>query len=87
MHDAITVGLPLLAILFGILLNQQGLRDLRSELKSELTAQIGSLRSEMITRFAHTDSRIDRVQADLQQFYRTLGEHEKAIEIIERRDK
>lgn len=79
MHDAITVGLPLLAIFFGILVNQQGLRDLKSEL--------ASLRAEMNTRFAHTDSRIDRVQADLQQFYRTLGEHDKATETLERCDK
>ena len=79
MHDVISVGVPVLAILFGILLNQQGFRDL----KAELTGKIDALHSNIV----NTNSRIDRIQADLQQFYRTLGEHDKAIDILERRDK
>ena len=57
MHDALTIGIPVLAILLGILWNQQGLRDLRDE--------TASLRNEMIIRFGGTDARIDRVQSDL----------------------
>lgn len=38
MHDAFTIGIPVLAILFGILLNRQGLSDLKSELKAEFQA-------------------------------------------------
>ena len=71
MHDAFTVGIPVLAILFGILWNQQGIRDLKSEMKSDTN----SLRSDINSRFNTLEGRIDRVQADLSQFYRILGEH------------
>ncbi len=77
MHDVMTIGIPVLAILFGILLNQRGLDRVQGD--------ISNLRSEMNTKFAHTDSRIDRIQADLLQFYRTLGEHDAKIENIENR--
>ncbi len=30
-------------------------------------------------------ARIDRIEADLRQFYQILGRHEKAIEILEKR--
>jgi hypothetical protein len=38
MHDAITIGVPVLAILFGILLNQQGLKELRVEMIARFNA-------------------------------------------------
>ena len=69
MHDAVTIGVPLIAILFGVLLNQQGLRDLRATMES---------------RFNSVDTRLDRMQADLSQFYRTFGE---AIANIRERSK
>lgn len=77
MHDALTIGIPVLAILFGILWNQQGLRDLRNDMTG--------LRNEIITRFAGTDARLDRVQADLAQFYRTLGQHDAKLDALEKK--
>ena len=77
MHDAITVGIPVLAILFGILWNQQGLKDLRGEMRD--------LRNEMIARFTTTDARLDRMQSDLSQFYRDLGDHGARIESMEKK--
>jgi hypothetical protein len=58
MHDALTIGIPVLAILFGILLNQRGL--------DRLEARLDRVQSEL-------SSRLDRMQADLSIFYRTLG--------------
>ena len=70
MHDVITIGVPLIAILFGVLINQQGLRDLRASID---------------TRFNAIDARLDRMQADLAGFYRTIGEHD--AEIINLKDR
>ncbi len=76
MHDAITVGVPVLAILFGILMNQRGLDKLKE--------RIDKLEAKVDARLAHMESRIDRIQADLAQFYRILGEHGAKIENIEK---
>jgi hypothetical protein len=81
MHDALTIGIPLLVILFGILWNQQGLRDLRAEMRNE----IGSLRGDMSARFNGVDGRLDRMQSDLSQFYRDLGDHGARIDAIEKK--
>lgn len=77
MHDTITVGVPVLAILFGILLNQRGLEKLDS--------RIDKLETKVETRLTHMESRIDRIQSDLAQFFRILGEHGAKIENMEKR--
>jgi hypothetical protein len=58
MHDALTIGIPVFVILFGILLNQRGLDKL--------------------------EVRLDRMQADLSMFYRTLGQHDADIEHLKK---
>jgi hypothetical protein len=58
MHDALTIGIPVFVILFGILLNQRGLDKL--------------------------EARLDRMQADLSMFYRTLGQHDADIEHLKK---
>jgi hypothetical protein len=58
MHDALTVGIPVFVILFGILLNQRGLDKL--------------------------EACLDRLQADLSMFYRTLGQHDADIEHLKK---
>jgi hypothetical protein len=77
MHDTITVGVPVLAILFGILLNQRGLEKLDS--------RIDKLETKVEMRLTHMESRIDRIQSDLAQFFRILGEHGAKIENMEKR--
>ena len=59
MHDAFTIGIPVLVIMFGILLNQRGIDRL--------------------------ESRLDRMQADLSQFYRDLGDHGASIDVVEKK--
>ena len=78
MHDALTIGIPVLAILFGILWNQQGLRDLRNDMTSRFNsadARLDRVQSEV-------NGRLDRMQADLSQFYRTLGQHDAKLEAL-----
>jgi hypothetical protein len=76
MHDIVTVGVPVLAILLGILLNQRGLE--------RLDLRIDKLETKMESRFVHMEGRIDRIQADMAQFYRILGEHGAKIENMQK---
>jgi hypothetical protein len=77
MHDMVTVGVPVLVILFGILLNQRAVDKLESRMETRFNA--------VDARFNAVDGRLDRMQADLSQFYRDLGDHGARIEAIEKR--
>jgi len=68
MHDAITLGVPVLAIFFGILLNQRGLGELKADLKGDIH---------------RLESKIGRLQADLHEFNRELGRHEVRLDNLE----
>lgn len=83
MHDAITIGVPVLAILFGILFNQRGLDRLETRIEN-VRAEIKEARAEAKADNLHLISRIDRMQADLSQFYQILGKHEGTIETMKR---
>ncbi len=71
MHEYAPFAVTLLAILAGILLNRNDMKELRADLKGE----IGSLRAEM-------NARLTKIQDDLNSFHRSLGQHDKAIENI-----
>ncbi len=71
MHDTLTVGIPLVAILFGILFNQRAVDKLENRMDARFNA--------VDARFNAVDARLDRMQADLSQFYRTLGQHDAEI--------
>jgi hypothetical protein len=43
------------------------------------------LEAQMDLRFTRVESKQDRMQADLSEFHRVLGQHDKAIEILEKR--
>ena len=65
MHDAITIGVPLIAIIAGILFNRSDSRDIRAEVSSarkELHQEISGIRVEM--------------QSEFREFYRTMGQHD-----------
>jgi hypothetical protein len=70
MHDTITVGIPVLVILFGILFNQRGLDKLEGRVDS---------------RFDRLEKRMDTMQADLSRFYQILGEHSGKIEMLQKK--
>ena len=70
MHDSITVGIPVLAILFGILYNQRGLDRLEGRVDSG---------------FDRLEKRMDTMQADLSRFYQILGEHSGKIEMMQKK--
>jgi len=77
MHDVVIVGIPLVAILAGILFNRSDSKDLRSELNG--------LWSEMNTRFNKVEDHLGRINADLRQFYHLSGKLEGRMDAVERR--
>ena len=84
MHDAITVGIPVLAILFGILWNNQGLRDLKADLKADIQGIKGDFQG-LKGDFNRLETNQDRMQADLSQFYKIMGEHGARLDSLEKR--
>lgn len=72
MHDVLTIGLPLLAILAGILLNRQDVGALRNDLHTE----IRTLRAEI-------NSRLDSIQRDMREFYAEQARHDVRISKLE----
>jgi hypothetical protein len=91
MHDAITVGVPVLAILLGILLNQRGLERLESrvdKLETRMDQRFDAVdrRFEGIDRrFDTIEARIDRIHADFGNFRQTLGQHDARLDAVEKR--
>ncbi len=84
MHDVIVVGIPLLAILAGILFNRNDIRELRGEIGT-VRGEINSLRSEMYSRFDKVDTQLGGINADLRQFYHLTGKLEADVETLKKR--
>ncbi len=70
MHEYAPLAITLVAIFAGILVNKNNLKELKADLSS---------------RFDRMEAKQDRVQADLSEFHRVLGQHDKVIEILEKR--
>lgn len=50
MHDVLVVGIPLLAIVAGILFNRQDSREIREEIR-EIRQELSALKTEMQKEF------------------------------------
>ncbi len=77
MHDVVIVGIPLIAILAGILFGRNDSRDLRAEIKD--------LRSDMKANFSRVEDHLGRIDADLRQFYHLTGRLEARMDSFEKR--
>ncbi|WP_263377999.1 hypothetical protein [Granulicella paludicola] len=77
MHDVVVVGIPLSAILAGILFSRSDSKDLRGEVKD--------LRSEMLARFSKVEDHLGRIDADLRQFYHLTGKLEARMDSLDKR--
>ena len=82
----------LIGILFGILYNQRGTDKLEVRLNLRIDgieSRINRLETHFESRIdrleAHVDRRFDKIQDDLSTFHRSLGQHDKAIEVLEKR--
>jgi hypothetical protein len=70
MHDVVIVGIPLVAILAGILFNRNDVKELRVEAAG---------------RHAEVLVRLGNIDADLRQFYHLAGKLEGRMDAIEKR--
>jgi hypothetical protein len=84
MHDVLVVGVPLIAILAGILFNRADVSGLRSEMGG-LRAEMRDFRSEVNARFSKVEDHLGRIDADLRQFYHLTGKLEARMDGFEKR--
>ena len=77
MHDALTIGVPVLAILAGILFNRSDVKELRAEMRARF--------DRVDARFDQVDARFNRVDADLRQVYAFTGKLEGRIDEISKK--
>ena len=106
MHEYVPFAITLVAILAGILLNRNDVKELRAEERAEIgtvrgeigtlrgdvrgeigsvRGEIGTLRSDINSFRAEMNARLTKIQDDLKGFHRSLGQHDKAIEILEKK--
>jgi hypothetical protein len=69
MHDVVTVGIPLLAILAGVIFNRNDVKELRAEMNA---------------RFNKVEDHLGRIDADLRQFYHLTGKLEARMDSLEK---
>jgi hypothetical protein len=79
MNEAITAGVPLVAIIAGILFNRQDVSSLRGEilsLRSEMNQRFDSMQRDMSQRF-------DSIQRDMRKFYAVQAQHDVRMQRLE----
>ena len=77
MHDVVVVGIPLVAILAGILFNRADTKELRAEMIARF--------NRMEDRLNKMDDHLGRIDADLRQFYHLTGKLEARVDAIDKR--
>jgi hypothetical protein len=88
MHEYAPLAITLVAIFAGILVNKADLKELKVDMDRrfiEVYGRFDRLEAQMDIRFTRVETKQDRMQADLSEFHRVLGQHDKAIEILEKR--
>ena len=71
MHDVVVAGIPLIAILAGILFSRSDTEELRGEIKdlrNEMRDELRAVRSEMRIIQSETRDQLNRIDGDLRQF-------------------
>ena len=85
MHDTFTIGIPVLAILAGILLNRSDVKELRNEMRSEMASLRSSVQSEIKELRSEMNRRFDAVDAELRYFHGKIGAHEARLDLLEKK--
>jgi hypothetical protein len=81
MHDVIIVGVPLIAILAGILFSRSDIKELRTE----MNARFNKIDGDVNSRFNKIEDHLGRIDADLRQFYHLTGKLEARMDSLEKR--
>ncbi len=88
MHDVVAVGIPLIAILAGILFSRSDTKDLRNEIRSEIKElhnEIKDVRAEIKDLRREMNDHLGRIDADLRQFYHLTGSLESRVDNLEKK--
>ena len=78
-HDAVTIGVPVLAILFAALINRSDLHRLEDRIDKRFDDR--ETRFEAL--FAAIDARFDMLHRGSREFHGTLGEHRAKLDRLE----
>jgi hypothetical protein len=81
--EVLTIGIPLLAIIAGILFNRQDVASLRGDLRAEIQALRGEMRGEIQGLRAEMNHRFDTIQHDMREFYAVQAQHNVRIQRLE----
>jgi hypothetical protein len=73
----LSIGLPMLLVLIGILLNERNISNLRSDMKD--------MRKELTGELKEVRSRIDRIDSDLAHFFKVTGILEGRLDELSKR--
>lgn len=73
MQTALTITIPTLVILMGILLNRQDY----ARLDAKIDSKIDGLRADLT-------GQINELRGNIKEFYRTLGQHDARLDALER---
>jgi DNA anti-recombination protein RmuC len=77
MHDVVVVGIPLIAILAGILFSRSDVKELRLEMNTRF--------NRVDDRFNKIEDHLGRIDADLRQFYHLTGKLEARMDAFDKR--
>ncbi|GGH03362.1 hypothetical protein [Silvibacterium dinghuense] len=87
MQTALTIMVPTLVVLVGILLNRQDysrldakIEGLDTKIDSKIDNKVDGLRADLT-------SQINELRNDIKEFYRTLGRHDARLDALERQRK
>ncbi len=78
-HDAVTIGVPVLAILFAALINRADLH----RLEDRMNKRFDSMEARFEARFTAIEARFDAIHRDFHEFHNTLGEHRAKLDRLE----
>ncbi len=78
MHDVVVVGIPLIAILFGILFGRNDTKELRTDMQARF--------NKMDERLNKIEDYLSRIDADSRQFYHLTGKLEARMDRLEKRN-
>ncbi len=84
MHDVVIVGIPLVAILAGILFGRNDIRDLRADMQGQFK-RVDERFNKVDERFSKIEDHLSRIDADLRQFYHLTGKLEARMDGLEKR--
>jgi hypothetical protein len=87
-QTVLTVGMPTLAVLVGILVNNSRLGDLRAYMDGKFAdnnSRLNDLRAYMEGKFADVNRRLDAIERRLDHIEQLLGKHDSRITVLEER--